>query len=419
MPDGKVYNKPNGGAEDLMRATFIFYYHMIYDVLMRPDYGIHVVSYDPSGRKFFESTQPDYVAKGDIVDYIEVGDGWAWNDQWDSQLDYDIYYDKQIRIGTEFDKYAVLEILSLPAIFNSILEHEKANGLSYWNSLWTNNGQMIWEIIRGMIDDVHTHKFNPYCMKVRDEQAYDPANPEKTFKLGDLQLNPIPFTENYSYLFNGDFDFKGTSRCPEGYIPVGPAMDQLFAINPMFWGIDGASHPWYTNNLVDFFDSQVKGDTKFAIPEGAVEGKDYVEFTNSTGMRTYQALKPRGGYSISYEMVSIGRRIEKKLKFLQDCYTGVLPDTATYSFEFPYGSGKQVTRSCSEVVDCVTRTLTVMQPDYCAPEDWNSLYVSGLDNWTYSDLDRIEAMLIMMQDMVRLVGHMNWPWETPGLWYVW
>ncbi len=64
-------------------------------------------------------------------------------------------------------------------------------------------------------------------------------------------------------------------------------------------------------------------------------------------------------------------------------------------------------RDCAEVALCYTGGST---PDYCDVEGWDSGYTLDAVAWRIPD--RVEAMLIMMQDMIDLAGH--YAWRTPG-----
>jgi len=55
---------------------------------------------------------------------------------------------------------------------------------------------------------------------------------------------------------------------------------------------------------------------------------------------------------------------------------------------------------------CYTGT----SPAYCDQEGWDGLFT--YDGLAWRDVERVEAMLIMMQDMIDLAGH--YAWRTPG-----
>ena len=368
------------GGEDLLRASLLFYYYLLHDVLQRPDYGLHELVYDTKGNRFWESTKPQYTTADSITASIDAGPGWGWNDKWDSQYDQTIYYDKLIRMGVEIDKIIAYEMLSIPAVFNEYLWHEKANGTSFWNDLWTGNGMQLWKITRGFIGNGFKHDQNPWCMNAQ----------------GNLLAMPFDLLEGAAFgqLIERNI-FSGESRCPEGYHPVQPGMDDLFAIYPIFFGISGSQHPWYYNNLSDYMDSQVLGGNhRFDVPPGV----ETAEFTNSTGTKTYQAAESSDGLSVSFDLVSRGRDIANRIKMVQTCNEGGTP---TLGLPGTHG------RDCAGVMACYGNTST---PSYCDPEGWDSLYLYPI--LAYRDLDRIEAMLIMMQDMIDLAGH--YAWYTPG-----
>lgn len=50
-------------------------------------------------------------------------------------------------------------------------------------------------------------------------------------------------------------------------------------------------------------------------------------------------------------------------------------------------------------------------PEWCEQEGWDPAYVL-LPTIAWREVDRVEAMLIMMQDMIDLAGH--YAWITPG-----
>jgi hypothetical protein len=178
-------------------------------------------------------------------------------------------------------------------------------------------------------------------------------------------------------------------------------MDALFAIYPIFYGISGSQHPWYHNHFSDYMDSQVKGGNhRFDIPyeEGTPEyDANVAEFLNSTGTKIYQAVNTRNGLSISYQMVDKARRLANRIRMIQACDAGESPELGKIGTH---------NRNCEEVLACFTNNA----PDYCDPEGWDSIYL--YDTLAWRDLDRVEAMLIMMQDMIDLAGH--YAWRTPG-----
>jgi hypothetical protein len=279
----------------------------------------------------------------------------------------------------EIDKIIAYEMLSIPAVFNEYLTHEKANGISFWNDLWTGNGMQLWKITRAFIGDSFKHDQNPWCMNAQ----------------GELQAMPFDLLEGAAYGQLIDHEiFSGQTRCPAGFHPVQPGMDALFAIYPIFFGISGAQHPWYYNNLQDYMDSQVLGGNhRFDVPPGV----ETVEFTNSTGTKTYQAAQSADGLSISFALASKGRDIANRIRMAQVCNEGGTPTL---------GLPGTHNRTCAEVTPCYGTN----PPSYCEPEGWDSLFIYPI--LAYRDLDRVEAMLIMMQDMMDLAGH--YAWYTPG-----
>ncbi|MFH2008393.1 MAG: zinc-dependent metalloprotease [bacterium] len=375
------------GGEDLLRASFIYYYYLLHDVLQRPDYGLHELVYDTQGNRYWESTEPQYTNADSITSTIDPGPGWGWNDKWDSQYDTTIYEDKLIRIGVEVDKVIAYELLSIPCVFNDYLWHEKANGASYWNDLWNNNGEQLWKITRAFITDDFSHDQNPWCMN----------------ETGDLQAMPFSMLEGAAGAGLIDINLPTTpTRCEAGYFPVQPGMDALYAIYPIFYGLSGSQHPWYYNYLSDYMDSQVKGGNhRFDIPyaEGSPEWDQYVaEFTNTTGTKTYQAVQSLDGLSVSYTLVDKARRVSNRIRMYQACDAG---DPVTIGLPGTFG------RDCAQVMSCYTGANT---PAYCDVEGWDSLF--SLPSLAWRDVERAEAMLIMMQDMIDLAGH--YAWRTPG-----
>ena len=376
---------PTGG-EDLLRATMLSYNYLLYDVLMRPEYGPHQLAHDRAGSLYWARTRADEVDPLDPQPFlsIPVGVGWGWMDHWDSQDDLTIYYDHLTRIGVELDKIIALEVMSIPAALNEPLWHEKANGVSFWNSLWNNNGHALWEVMRGMITEVHTHRQNPYCA---DEE-------------GNLAVYPAGLLEGFLEMgiVRHESGFRGESRCPEGSYPVEPGMDDLFAIYPIFWSILGSSHPWYHNALAERLDAQIKGGNhRFDIPEGAL----VAEFTNPTGTKTWQAVQTEDGMSISYDMVRYASEIMDRIEFLEACESG--------EEELQGGPGTHG-RTCLEVFRACFGNRPDLHP-WCDEEGWR--VISTLDAFKYREVERIEALLIMMQDMVDIAGHKRW--RTPGI----
>jgi hypothetical protein len=173
-------------------------------------------------------------------------------------------------------------------------------------------------------------------------------------------------------------------------------MDALFAIKPIFYGISGAAHPWYHNALDEKLDSQVKGGNhRFDIPPGA----ETAEFLNSSGTKVYQAVQTEDKHSISYALIDNARRIRNRLDLVLACLDG----KETKSLEGTLGTNN---RTCAEVSGCYASN----PPDWCEAEGWDASF--ALPAVRYADLDRIEAMLIMMQDMIDLAGH--YAWRVPG-----
>jgi len=377
------------GGEDLLRASFLFYYYMMHDVLQRPDYGLYELVYDDRGKRHWESTKPQYTNADSITATVDPGPGWGWQDRWDSQYDQTIYYDKLIRMGVEIDKIVAYEILSIPCVFNDYLWHEKANGNTYWSDLWNNDGSQLWKVTRGFITEQYNHDQATWCM---NEQ-------------GNLMAMPVDMLEGAAEAGLMEIDtFSGTTRCLDGYYPLQPGMDDLYAIYPIFFGISGAQHPWYYNHLSDYMDSQVKGGNhRFDIPyvEGTPEyTANVAEFVNSTGTKTYQAVNTRDGLSVSYQLVDKGRRVSNRIRMSQDCDNGVNPS----DYEGTVGT---FGRDCAEVMLCYTGSNA---PDYCDEENWDGSFLYPSLGWRVPN--RVEAMLIMMQDMVDLAGH--YAWRTPG-----
>jgi len=381
------------GGEDLLRASQLFYYHLLYDVLMRPDYGHYQLNRDSSGGLFWESTKEKYLDNTKPAVYIPAGVGWGFTDYWDAQSDpqrYDVFLR---RIGVEVDKTIALEVLSIPMALNTPLAYEKANGNSYWSSLWTNNGVQLWEVVRGLVTDNFAHLQNPWCMKCDAACQADPVkNPPA------LRAYPVDYLEGLgsSGIFKSYPLPTGQTRCGKDEYPVQPGMDALFAIKPIFYAISGASHPWYHNSLSEKLDSQVKGGShRFDIPAGA----QVAEFVNTAGTKTYQAVQTDDGLSISYALVDRGRQIRNRLDLAMACLDG--KDTTDL-----VGKVGTHNRTCTDIVNC----YSAVTPAWCAEEGWDSSF--ALPALRYHDLDRIEAMLIMMQDMIDLAGH--YAWRVPG-----
>lgn len=376
------------GGEDLMRASFLFYYYLMYDVLQRPDYGLHELVYDDRGKRHWESTKPQYTNQDSITTTVEPGVGWGWGDKWDSQYDTTIYYDKLIRMGVEIDKIVAYEILSIPCVFNDYLWHEKANGATYWSDLFNNDGGQLWKVTRSFITDQFNHDQNTWCMN----------------EAGNVMAMPVDILEGAANAGLMEMDtFSGTTRCTNGYFPMQPGMDALYAIYPIFFGISGAQHPWYYNNLSDYMDSQVKGGNhRFDIPyvEGTPEyTANVAEFVNSTGTKTYQAVNTTNDLSVAYQLVDKGRRISNRIRMAQNCDNGIIPS----GYEGKPGTHG---RDCADIAACYGGS----DPEWCEVEGWDSGFTLNAVAWR--DPNRVEAMLIMMQDMVDLAGH--YAWRTPG-----
>jgi hypothetical protein len=384
------------GGEDLLRASLYYYYYLVYDVLMRPDYGHFQLAYDTSGAQVWEHTKEKYLDSTKASIFIPAGVGWGFTDVHDLQYDPQIYKTYLKRIGVELDKVIALEVLSIPMALNTPLQYEKANGNSFWSNLWTNNGVQLWSVIRGLITGNHSHLQNPWCIKCDAKCQADPSkNPPR------LAAYPIDHLEGLgsSGIFSNYPLPTGKNRCGgTDEQPVEPGLDDLFAIKPMFYAISGASHPWYYNALSEKLDSQVKGgDHRFDIPTGAT----YAEFTNASGTKTYQAVQTADGLSVSYALVDNGMRIKNRINLYDACYDG----TSTKDLEGKPGTFK---RTCTEIKACYGNSSS--RPAYCDKEGWSSGF--ALSAVKYRDLDRIEAMLKMMQDMVDLAGH--YQWRVPG-----
>ncbi len=383
------------GGEDLLRASLLYYYYLIYDVLMRPDYGHFQLSHDTSGAPYWSHTKEKHLEQGKPNLFIPAGVGWGFTDVHDLQYDSQIYETKLKRIGVEMDKLIALEVLSIPMALNTPLTYEKANGNSFWSSLWTNNGVQLWSIVRGIIAGNFAHLQNPWCIKC-DAQCQ--ADPKKSPP--QLRAHPIDYLEGLgsSGLFSKYPLPQGKTRCGVDEQPVEPALDDLFAIKPMFYAISGASHPWYHNSLSEKLDSQVKGGNhRFDIPTGATSA----EFTNANGTKTYQAVQTEDGLSVSYALVDNGRKISNRIALVDACLAG----KDTTALEGAVGTYK---RTCTEVKACYSNSSN--RPTWCDKEGWSSSFT--LNAVKYRDLDRIEAMLIMMMDMIDLAGH--YAWRVPG-----
>jgi len=421
----------HNGGEDLLRASLLFYYYLLYDVLGRPDYGYYQLTRGTDAKLFWEATDARFIDTSKPTGTVPTGYGWGWQDKYDQQADVDQYYPHLERIGVELDKIIALEIMSIPAAMNEPLYFEKANGLSFWNSIWTNTGSQAWEVIKGLITDNFSHSQTVWCMKcdancIADSATYPPQ----------LKAYPVDFMEGLRAAgIVGDQKPSGALRCVPDEYPMQPGMDALFAIFPIFFGISGASHPWYSNNLADHMDSQVKGGNhRFDIPPGS----EVAEFTNSTGTKTYQAVKPKDGLGISYDLVENGARIMDRINAVEYCRDWSLypPDRTcawggeNYSDEYPCCedfikdettgtcawpplpedlAGRIHHEDCGEIIACLS---SFGAPGYCEPEGFDPVYSLDLGALKYRDVDRIEAMLIMMQDMIDLAGH--YQWRIPG-----
>ncbi len=382
------------GGEDLLRASLLYYSFLLYDVLMRPDYGHYQLARDTKGMQYWAHRKDRFLDPSKASVFLPAGVGWGFSDRWDVQQDPQRYQVFLKRIGVELDKSIALEILSVPAIFNKPLSYEKANGTSFWNSLWTSNGHQLWEIVRGMVTDNHAHHQNPWCMKC-DAQCQ--ADPEKNPP--QLQVQPIDYLEGMArggLLTNYPLP-SGDHRCGPDAYPIKPGMDDLFAIKPIFYSISGASHPWYYNALSERLDSQIKGGHhRFDIPSGA----EVAEFINPAGTKTYQAVQTADGLSVSYALVDNAARITNRIKLVDACLAG----KPTAALEGKKGTHK---RTCAEIKSgCYESSRQA----FCDSEGWDSNFT--LDALKYRAVDRIEAMLIMMQDMVDIAGHYSW--RIPG-----
>lgn len=404
------------GGEDLLRAMLTFYYYLIYDVIGRPDYGFYQLTRDTALQQYWAQTDENYLDTALKTGAVPAGAGWGWNDMWDGQTDYETYYVKLQRIGVEIDKIIALEILSIPAALSEPLWWEKANGASYWNSLWNNNGAQLWEVVRGLITDNFAHRQTPWCMKC---DAACRANPDTNPP--QLKMYPVDLLEGlYTGGLMGEPEvYTESTRCGADEAPVQPGMDALFAIYPIFYGIMGASHPWYTNDLAERMDSQVKGGNhRFDIPEGA----EVAEFLNPMGTKTYQAVKPRDGVGISYQLIKNAALIRKKIDLVGYCSNAALKATCDKAEAemtpeeieqcAPVKAlNTELGRTCDEVLACYCNSMFCPpSPAHCNDEHWDGIY--NIDSLKFMEVERVEAMLIMMQDMIDLAGH--YAWRVPG-----
>lgn len=411
------------GSEDLMRASLMYYYYMLYDVLDRPDYGYVQYSLNNDLKPYFESTDPQYLS-GKANYLVPIGPGWGWADRWNKQDDIYQFDEQLVRIGIELDKVINLEILSIPAALNGWLAYEKANGLNYWNTLWNGRGAQAWQLLGGIISGTHTHRQNPYCVRCDATCMENPI-----LSPPQLVMYPVDLMEGMKLsgdfqLFNGynpcmiDGDCQANEVCGDGICkpninaircgkdeyPVQPGMDDLFAIYPIFYGIVGASHPWYTNDLADYFDSMVVGGNhRFDIPQEKYDKGLVAEFVNGTGTKTYRAVQTDDGMGISYKMAKQGTRIKAQGQAVDYCksnlWSGPIP--ANLLAKLPQVDPGRI---CDDVYSCFFYQQT--PPEYCEPEGWDSTYLLDFVRTRY--LDRIEALLIMMQDMIDLGGHQQW-----------
>ena len=384
------------GGEDLLRATMIYYYYLLYDILMRPDYGYYQLSYDTAQKPYWEFIDKEaYLDDSKVHTVVPAGVGWGWMDKYDQQTDINQYYPHLERIGIELDKIIALEILSIPAALNEPLYFEKANGVNFWNSLWTNNGMQLWEIMRGLITDNFSHHQNPWCIKCDAACKADPVGHPPQIK-----TYPVDLLEGMRRggLIGGYVPPSRENRCGgDDEYPMQPGMDALYAIYPIFYAIAGASHPWYHNSLSDYLDSQVVGGThRFDPPPGAKT----VTMVNSSGTKTYLAAQTSDNLSIAYQLVSNGHSINTHLAYFTACFNNEEPSDELK---------KEISRPCDEVLECYNPFVRP-SPDYCEAEGWDILFL--YDGFKYRNLDRVEAMLIMMQDMIDIAGH--YQWRVPG-----
>ena len=112
------------------------------------------------------------------------------------------------------------------------------------------------------------------------------------------------------------------------------------------------------------------------------------------------AVQTVDGQGISYQLAQNGRKIRNRIDFAAVCDAGKTPDSHLQT---------AVGHTCDEVLCCYYNNTgcPATTPPFCADEgwDWSYLYPTDLK---YSDLDRVEAMLIMMQDMIDVAGHYQW-----------
>jgi hypothetical protein len=412
------------GSEDLLRASLLFYYYMLYDMLGRPDYGYAKMSMNNDLKPYFEGTDLQYISGSDVSLQVMPGTGLGWGDHWDKQDDIyqlDVHLN---RIGVELDKVINLEILSIPAALNDVLRYEKANGLNYWNTLWNGAGVQAWQVIGGMITDTFTHRQTAWCVRCdADCQANTFLNPPKVVAYPVDLMEGLKLSGDYQ-LFNGynacmvDGDCASPEVCNDGICkpninamrcgkdeyPLMPGMDALFAIYPIFYGIVGASHPWYTNDLADYFDSMVVGGNhRFDIPQAKYDAGLVAEFVNGSGTKTYRAVQTDDGLGISYKLAKQGIRIKAQGQAVDYCkqnlWSGPIP--ANLLAKLPQVDPGRV---CDDVYSCFFYQQT--PPDYCVPEGWDSTYLLDFVRTRY--IDRIESILIMMQDMIDIGGHQQW-----------
>jgi len=105
---------------------------------------------------------------------------------------------------------------------------------------------------------------------------------------------------------------------------------------------------------------------------------------------------------VSYTLIDTARRIRNRVDLYDACAAGKDPKDLQ-------GSVGTNNRTCSEVLSCFSSKASAV-PAWCEPEGWSTSF--AVPALKYSDLDRIEAMLIMMQDMIDLTGH--YAWRVPG-----
>lgn len=382
------------GAEDILRSMMLIYYYYIYDVIMRPDYGQFQLNYNSiSGA--YEWKQVERTGADDSKPTLNIpaGVGWGFADIYDVTLDPAVYDDKLQRIGVELDKTLALEALSMPCIFSRFLRYQKANGATYWNQFLTGDGSQLWQIIRGIVTDNFNHVQNPYCAKCDKACRENPKdNPPQ------IRTYPIRLMESLAVK-----QPDGPNRCGgEDEYPIEPGYDMLFAIQPMFWALEGATHPWYHNELVEHLDSQLKGGNhRFEIPKD-IKPENVAEFVNGMGTKIYQAVQTSDGLSISFDLVKRGQEIRERFEYVRACM-GENPENKDLLKDKP--SIHQ--RTCDDLIKCYPQEGE--PADWCAVEGWDTSFNDLNANLSqHYALNRIEAMLIMMQDMVDLVGHYNW-----------